>query len=326
MKRLMIIGLAVVVLRGYSQEQLVPAQLKQKTVITEPATLYKGFFRAGFSTFFGTVDKYFDGNGKKDYFPGNTWGSTVNVSVGFVYGITDRLQVAGGIPYEWTSATQSVRFEMLPTSISPTGTSSAIWKTKGSGIGDVDLSVKYQVLTETPRRPAFLAVVDVVIPTGEKNPTNVIDDRNYSPAAGSGELKVDLGVGMRKISYPFSYTVYVDYVYHAGGTKVLDPVAPPGSVSEKPFKSSDYVYLITSFNFHLNDWIAVQNELDFFQYMNNGTIDNKPIDFPTTLLEYNPRISFQIKQLRLVQGIVVPLWGKNASADISLNLLAQYTF
>lgn len=305
-----------------AQEQLLPSEKKQQTVVTEPASLYKGFFRAGVSGYFGTVDRYFDGSGNKTYFPGNIWGSTYSAQLGFVYGITDRLQASLVVPYVWNNASQVVLFEVPsadPTK--PDSVAQVPYVRKSSGLGDVSFSVKYQVLTETASRPAVVVYVDVTVPTGEKNPTSVIDSRNFAPPLGNGDFRINSGAGFRRVAYPFSYSVYVDYVYKVPGTKIHEP-----GEAEMSFKSSDFMDLIASFNFHLNDWIAVQNEVAYFYYFNNGSINDQPIDFPTDLLQYTPRVSFQIKRLRLNEGVSIPLMGKNASADISFAMLVQYTF
>jgi hypothetical protein len=316
----LLLGMSIVA--AQAQEQLLPSEKKQQTVVTEPASLYKGFLRGGVSGYFGTVDKYFDAHGNKTYFPGNIWGGIYSTQLGFVYGVTDRLQVSAVIPYVWNNASQLVVFEIpSPDPTKPDSIAQVKYGRPSSGLGDVSVGIKYQVFTETERRPAIYIVLDATIPTGEKNPTGIIDSRNYAPAVGNGEYKLNIGFGFRKVSYPFSYSLNADYMYKFPGEKVQEPYAP-----ELPFKSSDYLDFIGTFNFHLNDWIAVQNELSYFYYMNNGSINNQLVDFPTQLLQYSPRVSFQVKRLRLNEGALIPLTGINSSADVSFIVLIQYTF
>ncbi|MBL7851544.1 MAG: transporter [Cyclobacteriaceae bacterium] len=322
MNRLISILLVMLMTPVYGQEQLLPSEKKQQTVVTEPASLYKGFFRAGVAGYFGTVDKYFDASGNKTYFPGNIWGSTYGISMSALYGITDRFQASVSIPYMGSSASQYVLFQIPSTDPTrPDSLPTVRYLRKSSGFGDISVGLKYQIATETASRPAVMVYAEATIPTGEKNPTNVIDARNYTPPVGDGEFKLNVGVGIRKVMYPISYSVFVDYMKKFGGTKIHEP-----GEAEIPFKSSDFMDVIASFNFHLNDWIAVMNEVSYFYYLNNGTFNNQPVDAPTYLLQYTPRVSFQIKRLRLNEGVLIPLAGQTASADISFMLLVQYTF
>ena len=77
MKKLTIIYLTfLLTLSAFCQteKQMIPSDLKQQTVVTEPVTLRKGFLRAGILLNYRVVDKYFTESGERDY-PTSTWGS-----------------------------------------------------------------------------------------------------------------------------------------------------------------------------------------------------------------------------------------------------------
>ena len=53
------------------EEQVLPTDLKQQTIITQPVTLYKGFLRVGFTGTYGVIDRIFTEDGDKVYAPEN---------------------------------------------------------------------------------------------------------------------------------------------------------------------------------------------------------------------------------------------------------------
>ena len=80
---------------SYSQteKQIVPGDLKQQTIVTEPATLRKGFLRAGILLNYRVADKFFNDSGTKEYYTTSTWNSKAAYNVTLQYGLTDRLQL-----------------------------------------------------------------------------------------------------------------------------------------------------------------------------------------------------------------------------------------
>ena len=67
----------------YSQteNQVVPGDLKQQTIVTEPATLMKGFLRAGILLNYRVADRYFSESGSKEYYTSSTWNSKAAYNV-----------------------------------------------------------------------------------------------------------------------------------------------------------------------------------------------------------------------------------------------------
>jgi hypothetical protein len=158
------------------------------------------------------------------------------------------------------------------------------------------------------------------IPSGEKNPTEIENENNYRLPSGTGEASLDLDLHLRKVIYPYSYSFIVSYKYFFGGSKIFDV-----GEAEKEFKTGSTINFEGDFNFHVNDWIAIQNAMDFYLY-GKDEVDGELEEDSKWLIQYLPKLNFQLKRLRLVQAISVPLKGKNTGADVGYILVAQYMF
>lgn len=306
----------------YSQteKQLVPSDLKQLTVVTEPATLHKGFFRAGFDMSYGVIDKYFDTEGKRVFIPSNGWGTASSISPSMQYGITNRLQVIVAIPY--VSDLQQGQYKIYAPSADTTvkGTISV----KGKGTGDLNAAFKYQIITEGATKSSLTARVYLTIPTGEKNPTDIKGPLNYKPPTGNGCFYTELNLTYRKIMYPYSYTMYMGYDYSFSGSKILDP----SDTKETEFNDGNRFNAGVSLNLHLNEWIALTNDVNVTHWGKN-TIENKIPDNALIRysLVYEPHLVFQIKRFRVAEAVQIFLAGKNeAPADPQYIMIVQYTF
>lgn len=322
MKRIKYIYLLILlpsVVYSQTEKQLVPSDLKQQTIVTEPVTLRKGFFRAGVAAGYGVVDKYFSDAGKKIYFLNSAWASNSSYNLILQYGLTNRLQVELTANY-MNTLNQSTSTVFLPYADT---TAEYSFTLKGTGIGDSYLSLKYQILPEGEKKASLTGRVDLTIPTGEKNPTNIKGPRKFDPAVGNGIFATAFNLTARKIQYPFSYTAYLGYTYKFSGTKLMNAT----DLKEKEFKDGGTLEAGGSFNFHLNEWIALTNEINFY-HRGKDKIENV---FPEGSLlpwavSYEPRLVFQIKKFRLGEAVRVPLKGKNVSADPQYVVIAQYLF
>ena len=323
MKRISYIILIILTpICSYSQteKQLVPSDLKQLTVITEPATLYKGFFRAGIEMSYGVMDKYFTTDGKRAYFPGSAWGSNTSLNASIQYGITDKFQVLVTIPYV-NNLYQGPHFYYLPSADTSVDGSFSL---RGKGLSDINAALKYQIIPEGDSKSSLTARVYVTFPTGQKNPTNIKGPNEFDPATGNGNFATELNLTYRKITYPYSYSLYAGYDYSFGGTKLLNAT----DTKEKSFNDGNIFRTGASFNFHLNEWIALTSDLSFY-HKGKDKIENKITEGTLSrwALSYEPHIVFQIKRFRLAEAIVIPLFGKNEiPADPQYILIAQYTF
>ena len=292
-----------------TEEEVLPAERKQLTIITEPFTLYKGFFRAGVALQYSALYKIFDEEGNRVLISnasGRSWTSLLILQ----YGITDRIQVAADLPYQTQDLFLSFRAE-LPGEIVQFKLEGS-----GSGIGDASIGVSYQLLTETITRPSVKVTATGIIPTGEKNPTELTDF-----PVGSGHYALDVALSLRKISYPFSYSAFTSYKLNMSGAKQFDFGGP-----ETSFNDGDLLTISAAFNFHMNEWLALTN--DFYYFYSFADEENGQVvpDTKSWTVQYTPRLSFQIKRLRVNQVIQIPLFGKLSGADPGFILIVQYVF
>jgi hypothetical protein len=304
---------------GQTEKQLVPSDLKQQTIVTEPATLRKGFFRAGLAFSYGAVDKYFSNTAKKEYFLKSAWGSSSGGLLILDYGITDRLMVDLSLAYSKTIQESEYRL------IWPELDTNAIYTShlKGSGIGDSYFSIKYQLIPEKENKTSLTGSLDITVPTGEKNPTNIKNATQFDLPTGNGYFEAGLTLRARKIRYPYSYTGYVEYNYKSGGSRLINAT----DKTETDFKDGNRFDAGGSFNFHLNEWIALANELNYY-YRGKGEVKNTANDKidPAWAVSYETRLVFQVRRVRLGEAVRIPMKGKNVSADPLYVLIVQYIF
>ncbi len=308
----------IIPILGFAQsdQEILPSERKQMTIITEPYTLYQGFFRAGISVQYGALYKIFDSDGERVPIS-NASGKSWSTSFIAQYGVSDRLQVTLGLPYTQQDLFLSYRGEAP-------GIATFIQQKlegKGSGLGDAWLGVDYQVITETDARPSIKGLFTITLPTGSKNPEELDDPELIDIPVGRGAMAYEAGISARKIIYPYSWTGYVSYKMNTEGSKSL-AVGDP----EITFNDGDLWTFSGSFNFHMNEWLALVNDAYFF-ISGQDEEDGVAIeDSSSWVFWYSPRLSFQIKRLRVNQTIQLPLAGKRSSADPGYIMVFQYVF
>jgi hypothetical protein len=304
---------------GQVEKLLVPSDLKQQTIVTEPLTLRKGFFRPGLAMSYGFLDKYFTKDGKKEYFPQSSYGTDYSFLFMFDYGLTDRLQLEAQTEYHSSVQVSDSKL------IWPELDTNALHKFRnsGKGIGDSYLGVKYQLVKETENKPSLSGEVYLTIPTGRKNPSNIKSATKYDLPTGYGCFDLELTLRTKYIRYPYSVTGYADYSYSFPGSKIINAT----DKTETSFKYGNRFEIGAGFDFQMNDWIALSNDLIYTQISEGEFKFTTPqkID-PTSVFSYEIRLVFQVKRFRIGEGVRVPLKGKNTGADPGYVLLFQYVF
>jgi hypothetical protein len=305
--------------KAQTEKQLLPSELKQKTIVTEPPTLYKGFFRAGLTYSWTTLDKMFDDSGKRISVPGSGYYMTRSISADLRYGIADRLTMHVGVPYMFYHMYQSAEGRSnLQDSVFIDS-----WDRKGNGIGDMDLGVDYQIIKESKTLPAITLKTFVSFPTGRKNPEDIVSDHQYKEPTGSGAYSALAILQIRKIVYPLSYDLSLFYNYKAKGKKIQSP-----GQDATGFKPGDIIQASGTLGFQVNDWICLNNML-MFNYKTDDLFDDPSLDYLEVgyqSLEYYFYLFFQVKQVRLVQSVSVPIWGKRGGADPGYFIMLSRTF
>ncbi len=305
-----------IVTLAQTEQEILPSERKQLTIITEPYTLYKGFFRAGVALQYSSLYKIFDAEGKRvpiSNASGRTWASQLLIQ----YGLSDRLQLLVGLPYQKHDLFLSYQGEAPGLGLFE----QQKLEGQGSGLGDIWLGMDYQLLTETATRPAFKGSLTATLPTGAKNPSDTGDPTVFDIPVGSGYTALDVSFSLRKITYPYSWTAYASYKMKTSGTKQYEVGGP-----EINFKDGNLLTLSGSYNFHMNEWLALTNDVYYF-HSGTDEEDGKPLDDTASwLVQYSPRLSFQINRLRVNQAIQIPLFGKLSGADPGFILIVQYVF
>jgi len=305
---------------GQTEQQVLPSELKQQTVIQEPVTLRKGFFRTSFAGAYTFIDKVFDENGDKGYILGTIgWERSWTYNISLQYGITDRLQVMLKPVFH--------NKKIFYSDVLHFGTTieTAYANVSGIGFGDLVLGLDYQILQETDTRPSIVARSFLTFPTGRKNPTAIKDYKDFKLPTGTGEFVLALELKTRKIIFPYSITFNVGYSYSFEGEKIFYPDYPEDEMIR--FNTGNRLDLGGSFNFHLNDWIALQNQVVFFHWGSNKIFaDPTETGFKSWVLSYQPTLNFQIRRFRLYEVVFIPVLGKYYPADPFYVLGLLYTF
>jgi len=302
-----------------TEKQLLPSDLKQHTIVTEPATLNKGYFRTGLALNYVVADKYFDNSIKKTYLLESNWASDFSYLFMFQYGINDRFMVDLSTQLPGSRIQNNSRVLWPEYSVD----TSYSFNLKSKGIGDSDLTLKYQIIAERENKMSLTGILDITFPTGKKNPTNIESASDYDLPTGNGYFVTWIGLAARKIRYPYSYKVYTSYYHRFPGTRLIKAT----DTAETKFKDGDLVDIGGSFDILLNDWIALTNELNFlFRTKGETYYTTTQIIDPTWAFSYEARLVFQIKKFRIGEGVRVPLKGKNLPADPVYVLLLQYIF
>ncbi len=324
MKKIFPFLFLIIIFRGkdsiaQTEQQLLPSEIKQLTVVTEPVTLNKGFLRTGISASYIVINQYFDGDAKRQYSPESSWSTSWTAQLVTQYGITNRLEVQFSLPYR---SDKFINYQLFTAPGSDMELEDS-WDLEGKGIGDMEVGLNYQFLQEKEAMPSVTGEIYGTIPTGEKNLTDIEGPSEYKLPTGYGEYAIDAGLRIRKVNYPFSYSAYVSYKYFFESSKIFSPF----DTGERTFQSAGRFYTSASFNFLLNDWIAVANNLAFLA-QGEGTREGAAEGELTSVwaLTYQPQLIFQIKQFRIGEATSIPLKGKNYGADPLYVILIQYVF
>lgn len=306
-------------LSGQTEKLIVPSDMKQQTVITEPVTLHKGYLRAGAVLDYRVADRFFNSEGDKEYYNTSRWGSQSAYGITLQYGISDRLEV--DMLTEYMNTLQQTQTMDISTKTNTSETTSI--KQKGIGIGDSHLEVRYQVIHEKESRFSLTGRLMLTIPTGEKNPQNIISENQYDLPVGDGTYALGLNISARKVVYPYSFSGYVSYTNNFYGTKIFDTKTP----AENKFRLGNMFETGLSGNIHLNEWIVFGNEINYY-HEGEGKIEPSTVIPASWAISYEPRLVFQVHRFRFSESVRIPLKGKGLSvpADPLYIMTMQFIF
>ena len=304
---------------GQTEKLLVPSDLKQQTIVTEPVTLRKGYFRAGLLLDYMVADRFFDSAGHKEYHRASLWGSKTAYGITFQYGITDRLQV--DLVSEYLYSRQETQItEIIAITNSKIVTEI---KQRGLGLGDSHVSFRYQFIPEKEKKFSLTGHLKATFPTGKKNPANIISENQYDLPVGNGTYALGFNIYARKIVYPYSFSAFTSFTHNFKGTKIFSVL----NDIEEEFRMGDIIEAGLCGNLHLNEWIVFGNQINFYS-KRQGEIENTPSAIlpASWAFSYEPGLVFQVHKFRLGEAVRIPLKGKNAAADPLYVMMVQYIF
>lgn len=160
--------------------------------------------------------------------------NTVTGSVGFTYGLTQRVEISAKVPYTWREVTSRARD--VGTGDSADGVSG----TDGSGIGDVELSARFQLHKVKPNKPYFIGSLRVKSRTGldsfevareqviNQDNNEVIGETLLEQPTGSGFWSIQPSISVIMPTEPSVLFGSVNYLVNlerdiGGTTGVVDP-------------------------------------------------------------------------------------------------------
>lgn len=298
---------------GQVQEELTPAERKQLTRVTEPITLFKGFFRMDLTTQFFSNDRSFDDSGKRTLPYQNLSRQGQSLSMTMYYGISDRLEVTAIVPYFRRNTYQEGQLIIPWQGINRPNRV----EVRSNGFTDMGLGFNYQLIPAKGKRPALTFFAMGFVPVSSPDVSDVTDDGtgnlSYTEPVTTGEFSVLTAVRMKKITYPLSYELEIGVRKGFGSTRIAAPGEPATD-----FQSGTDYYVRPFVNFHLNKWVLLTNYVDYLlqkadTYDGATTAYQRKAD--TQLFRYYPGISIQLGRFRLEQSVMIPLFGKNAGAD-----------
>jgi hypothetical protein len=261
----------------------------------------------------------FDEKGNRNYVQNmNAWGKRWGFILRTEYGLMDKLELSLKIPYLTQEYLSSTKYE----DVFHNNDSLDLCKAKGNGIGDMGASIRFQFIEETSTRPSMTSGLYVTIPTGRKNPSNIKNKLEYDYPAGDGRVAFGINLDLRKTIYPYSLRLRSYYEHYFNGKKILNP-----GEAETEFKDGDMFKIQGNFSFHLNDWIALWNDLSYTRYAKDTKYYDIEVISPVRWsVDYNPALYFQIRRIRFLQGVIIPIFGKNIPSDPVYAFGLQYTF
>lgn len=314
----LIIGLPATAF-SQTEKLLVPSDLKQQTIVTEPVTLRKGYFRTGLVLNYRVADRYFDDSRDKQYYRTSSWGSKASYGITLQYGLSDRFQI--DVLTEYMNTLQEVSNTEISAATNQSATT--VSKQKGIGLGDSHLALKYQIIPEKERKFSLTGRLKATFPTGKKNPGNIKSENEYDLPVGDGTYAAGLNISARKIAYPWSLSGYIAYKYNFTGKKVFGT----NDLTEKKFRFGNLIESGLNGNIHLNEWIVFGNEVNFY-HEEDGKVETLPLTLipASWALSYEPGLIFQVHRFRLGETVRIPVVGRNVPADPLYMLFAQYIF
>jgi Putative MetA-pathway of phenol degradation len=241
----------------------------------------------------------------------------------FTYGLWNNLEVFVVIPYSHNWASNSDEH-------GPNGERSGDF----GGLGDINLTFKYQLLEETEVRPTVTALFATDFPTGHFRHLN--PGRLGTDQLGGGTYAFTTGLNMSKYWKPFMFYANIWYTMQtAYDTREARPglVLDDGNLVEgDPVATKlrnyprDFITLNLAAEYPLTKkWVAL---LELTSYWSGGRLFGHKANLPPeALISILPGIEYMATdKFSLALGLNIDLAGKNTDAALTPLLSMVYAF
>jgi hypothetical protein len=229
----------------------------------------------------------------------------------FTYGLWNNLEVYVVIPYihNWASNVAE---------LGPQGERFASF----SGIGDLNLTLKYRLVPEGPVAPTVSAIFSPTFPSGHFRHLN--PGRLSTDAIGGGTYAFTTGFNLSKYLKPF--IIYGNLWYTFQADYSTDDVDEQGNPIERRNHPRDFVTVNLAAEYPLTlKWVAL---LELVSNWDAGRLIGPQANMaPTALLSCIPGIEYMAtEKFSLALGVQVDLVGKNTTANVTPLLSMVYAF
>ena len=229
----------------------------------------------------------------------------------FTYGLMNNLEVYVVIPYlvNWASNVNEP---------GPRGERSASF----NGIGDINLTLKYQLVAEGPTAPAVSAIFSPTFPSGHFRHLN--PGRLGSDSLGGGTYTFTTGFNLSKYLKPF--IIYGNLWYTFQTDYSTDDVDDQGNPIARRNHPRDFVTVNLAAEYPLTPkWVAL---LELVSTWDAGRLVGPKANMaPTALLSCVPGIEYMAtEKFSLALGVQVDLVGKDTTGNVTPLLSMVYAF
>ena len=242
----------------------------------------------------------------------------------FTYGPIKNVEVFVVVPYlnNWANSVKEP---------GPNGERSASF----GGLGDVNLTMKYQLLEEGPKNPTMTALFTTGYPTGHFRHLN--PGRLDTDALGGGAYAFTTGLNTSKCLKPFIvyanlwYTMQTAYTTKESHTHLIPNEngemveGDTDSINVRNYPR-DFVTVNLAAEYLITDkWIAL---LELTSYWDGGRLFGHQANLPPgALLSVNPGIEYMAtEKLGFAMSVNCDLIGKNATTAITPLFSCMYQF
>ena len=294
-----------------TERQLTVSEIRQQTVLNEPLTLQKGYFYINpqFNYLIFSTD-YYNNDWKK--VPSYAYQSNIFlIPFSITYGLSNNLQISVQSNYEYSFSSYSYKDLDY---YKPERTKYVEYNKLGKGFNDLSLTAEYKLVDQKSKLPAMAMGMSITIPYGKKEPSLSDDGEIIYTSTSGGYYALSFIYGVKKVFYPFSVSAFAMYDHHFP----TDLKLHYNDSAKLHIKYGDHFEIMANINYLPSDWIALQST---FLFSRNASTDygDDPIykysGNPTVYFKWEPKLTFQIRNIRLSQGISFYLKAKNSNAD-----------